>query len=82
MRLAVILQRRRASAGEIGGMIGKKLGFGSARDLPVIRQNDIFCVFLFSSDWIQIQIKTFSICLGRLEKIALGCVTETSPNVG
>ena len=41
MRLAVILQSLRASAGEMGGMMGKKLGLGSARDLPVIRQNDI-----------------------------------------
>ena len=36
------LQSLRASAGEIGGMMGKKFGFGRFRDLPVIRQNDIF----------------------------------------
>ena len=41
MRLAVILQSLRASAGEMGGMMGKKLGLGSARVFPVIRQNDI-----------------------------------------
>ena len=29
-----------ASAGEIGGMMGKKLGFGWSRALPVIRQKE------------------------------------------
>ena len=29
-----------ASAGEIGGMIGKKLGLGWSRALPVIRQKE------------------------------------------
>ena len=38
-----------ASAGEIGGMIGKKLGLGMSRDLPVIRQKDdmVFCIILY-----------------------------------
>jgi len=40
--LAVIRQSLRASAGEIGGMSGKKFGFGRFRARPVIRQNDIF----------------------------------------
>ena len=41
MRLPVIRHSRLASAGDIGGMMGKKLGLGKFLALPVIRQNDI-----------------------------------------
>ena len=38
---SITLHNFLASAGEIGGMMGKKLGFGRFRARPVIRQNDI-----------------------------------------
>ena len=38
-----------ASAGDIGGIIGKKFGFGWSRALPVIRQNDILTTILCHS---------------------------------
>ena len=45
--LAVMRQSLRASAGEMGGMSGKKFGFGRFRARPVIRQNDMFNEFHF-----------------------------------
>ena len=43
-----LLQIYLASAGEMGGMMGKKLGLGISRDLPVMRQkDDMFFIILF-----------------------------------
>ena len=38
----VMRHSRLASAGDMGGIIGKKLGLGKLLALPVIKQNDIF----------------------------------------
>jgi len=45
MRFPVMRHNLRASAGEMGGIMGKKLGFGRLLARPVIKQNDMVISF-------------------------------------
>jgi len=45
MRFPVMRHSLRASAGEMGGIIGKKLGLGRLLALPVIKQYDMLLLF-------------------------------------